>query len=78
METREELLKKLGAETQVGLPSQCMVAFDKNYSNQELNDILAAPTQEQLDCAFCHPEYPSMSYQEFEYCPHCGRKLGDE
>jgi hypothetical protein len=34
--------------------------------------------KEQTECRYCNPEYPSMDYQKFNYCPHCGRKLGDE
>lgn len=78
MKTREELIKMLGTETQVGLSAQGITVFDKSYSFQELDEILSAPTEEQMKCQYCYPEYPSMDYQKFNYCPHCGRKLGDE
>jgi rRNA maturation endonuclease Nob1 len=44
----------------------------------EEKDALTAPTETKMKCQYCYPEYPSMDYQKFNYCPHCGRKLGDE
>lgn len=32
-------------------------------------------------CDFCKDEYPTMEYQGFKFCPHCGShigKFGDE
>lgn len=30
---------------------------------------------EQAECNFCKNSYPSMKYQQFNFCPHCGKKL---
>lgn len=30
---------------------------------------------QQANCEFCHPNYPAQPYQNFKFCPHCGRYL---
>lgn len=31
--------------------------------------------RKQQDCEYCHPNYPAQPYQDFNFCPHCGRYL---
>lgn len=31
--------------------------------------------KKQQNCEYCHPTYPAQPYQDFNFCPHCGRYL---
>lgn len=94
MKTREELLNMVKSSRVI-------------INNVDIRDLLSAPTQEQLDCPYCHKgkhvyicentyleitpgetrvcKKRVIDYEEwqigavkFDYCPMCGRKLGDE
>ena len=85
MKTREELIEMHKPQG---------VWYDNpNFSLEELQQILSAPTKAQMECKLCHPhiDLPVVTtglVNEFycernkdiglKYCPHSGRKLGDD
>jgi hypothetical protein len=92
MKTREELLDQLGQLEGYFDELEIFQVLAKDYSADAVDRILSAPTQEQLDCLYCHgvtlEEYhkaleetrtdDSSYIAQVKYCEVCGRKLGDE
>lgn len=102
LKTREELLNEMDKFRWTLTSGQSKVL------KSGLHQILAAPTEKQTKCEYCHKEKAiklsenyyleiappddanlvgkrSFDYRDwqigttkFNYCPHCGRKLGDE
>ena len=83
MKTREELLEMIYGD-KIFFP-------DGSYRivcSSDILTILKAPTQEQLNCPYCHDETlekhrkrlneDSSYIEEVKYCEVCGRKLGDD
>ncbi|MCI1921956.1 MAG: hypothetical protein LKJ22_08550 [Liquorilactobacillus nagelii] len=55
MKTREELLGKLGQSLEhMDTPKMFHKFNNLTYSVEAVERILSAPTQEQLDCPYCH------------------------
>lgn len=56
MKTREELLDQLGQLEGYFDELEIFQVLNKNYSADAVDRILAAPTQKQLNCQYCHKE----------------------
>ncbi|MCP9313825.1 hypothetical protein [Liquorilactobacillus satsumensis] len=75
MKTREELLKMYEADKLFFPKGSVLEDSYRNIYLLDILDVLKAPTEEQTKCNFCKNGYPSMKYQQFNFCPHCGKKL---
>ncbi|QYH53681.1 hypothetical protein [Liquorilactobacillus nagelii] len=68
MKTRSDLLANLGELNGYYDQLQIFQATDVTYTQQEVRQILAAPTEEQMKCGFCHAPLSGREWSKLEYC----------
>lgn len=62
IQVKNQPKKHLGHSPLEELDELTLRRFHMNRKNQQA-------------CDFCHPSYPAQPYQDFNFCPHCGRYL---